>query len=76
MVQTAQHLRVRTEVETGQIEERERVAIADVEEEVRRAAVVAVLEHLGQRELEQLLVELDRPLDVVAQQGDVMHTPG
>ena len=38
------------------------VAVADVEEEVRRAGVVAVLEHVGQREAEHALVELDRPL--------------
>ena len=31
--------------------------MADVEEEVRRALVVAVLEQLGERELEQVLVE-------------------
>ena len=76
MVQAAEHLRVRTEVEAGQVEERERVPVADVEEEVRRAAVVAVLEQHRQRELEQVLVEADRPLDVGADQGDVVHPPG
>ena len=75
VVQPAEHLGVRAEVEPGEVEERERVAVADVEEEVRRAAVVAVLEHLGERELEQALVEVDRPLDVAAEQRDVVHAP-
>src|SRR4051794_26331466 len=39
VVEAAEHLRVRSDVETGQVEEGERVAIADVEEEVRRALV-------------------------------------
>ena len=61
----AQDLGVRAQVETGEVEEGEQVAVADVEEEVRRALVVAVLEQLGQGEPEQVLVEADRPLDVV-----------
>src|SRR5205085_6937645 len=43
------------------------------EEEVCRPAVVTVLEHLGERELEQALVEPDGPLDVAADEGDVVH---
>ena len=57
MVQTAEALGVRVEVETGEVEEHEQVAVADVEEEVGRALVVAVLEELGEREFEQPLVE-------------------
>ena len=61
------------EVEPGQIEEGDRVAVAEVEEEVGRAAVVAVLEHLDQREAEHAVVELHRPLDVAADERHVVH---
>jgi hypothetical protein len=40
---------------------------------VRAALVVAVLEHLGQRETEQSLVELNGPLDVRADDGEVVQ---
>ena len=49
--------------------------MADVEEEVRAALVVTVLEQLGERELEEILVEADGPLDVGAQQRHVVHAP-
>ena len=48
-----EHLGVRPEVEAGQVEVGEAVAVADVEEEVRGALVVAVLEHLDEREAEE-----------------------
>ena len=73
VLQPAEHLGVGPEVEAGEVEERERVAVADVEEEVRGAAVVAVLEHVGERELEQVLVEGRGALDVGAEQRDVVH---
>ena len=76
VVQPAEHLGVGPEVEAGEVEEREQVAVADVEEEVGRALVVAVLEQLGERELEQVLVEADRPLDVGAEQRDVVRRRG
>ena len=74
MVKAAQHLGVRPEVEAGEVEERERVAVTDVEEEVRASLVVAVLEQLGERELEHVLIEADRALDIGAEQRDVVHT--
>ena len=74
VVQPAEHLGVGAEVEPREVEEGEQVAVADVEEEVVGALVVAVLEDLRQRELEQLLVEGDRPLHVRRQQGDVVQT--
>jgi hypothetical protein len=46
--------------------------VADVEEEVVRARVVAVLHELHQREAKELLVELDGLLGVPADQGQVM----
>ena len=46
---------------------------ADVEEEVRRALVVAVLEQLDEREAEQVLVEADRALGIGADQREVVH---
>ena len=76
MVVAAEHLLVRAEVEPRQVEVGQRVAVADVEEEVRRAFVVAVLEHLDQRESEDTLEELHGALDVAADQRDVMHTAG
>jgi hypothetical protein len=75
VVQPAQHLGVRAEVEAGQVEEREQVAVADVEEEVVGAGVVAVLEDLGQPELQQALVEVDGRADVGADQRDVVQSP-
>ena len=73
VVQAAEHLGVVAEVQAGEVEEREEVAVADVEEEVGRALVVAVLEQLGERELEQALVEVDRPLDVAREQREVVQ---
>ena len=61
VVVAAEHLPYGAEVEAGEVEEGQGVAVADVEEEVRRARVVAVLEQLGQREAEEPLVEVDRP---------------
>src|SRR5438477_1104587 len=46
VVQTTKDLRVGTEIEAGEIEERDGVAVADVEEEMRRPLVVTILEHV------------------------------
>src|SRR5262249_3793819 len=73
VVQTAEHLGVAIEFESREVEERDEVAVADVEEEMCGTLVVAVLEEVGERELEQILVEGDRALDVARQQGEVMH---
>src|SRR5262249_54377811 len=73
VVEATEDLGVGTEVEPREVEEREQVAVADVEEEVRRALVVAVLEELGERELEHVLVEADRRLHVARDQREVMH---
>ena len=58
----------------GEIEEGEEVAVADVEEEVRRARKVAVLEQLDKRESEHLGIELHGAVDVRADQREMMHT--
>ena len=76
VVQPAEHLGVRADVEAGEVEEGEQVAVADVEEEVRGAGVVAVLDQLGQREAEHVLVEADGPLDVAADQRGVVQAAG
>ena len=76
MVHAPQHFGVWAQVEPGKVEERQRVAVADVEEEVGRTLIVTVLEQLGERESEHTLVELDRPLDIGAQQREVMHATG
>ena len=76
MVVATEHLLVRAEVEAGEIEVGKGVAMADVEEEVRRALVIAVLEHLDQRKAEHALEELHRALDVAADESDVVYTAG
>ena len=65
--------RHRLEAEAREVEEGEHVAVADVEEEVRRALVVTVLEQLDEREPEQVLVEADRALGVGADQREMVH---
>src|SRR5215218_7832742 len=63
-------------VVAGEVEEAEQVAVADVEEEVAGAGIVAVLDQLDQREPQELLVEADRLLDVAADQSDVVDSGG
>src|SRR5215472_575053 len=58
---------------TGEVEEPEQIVVADVEEEVVGASVVAVLHELDEREAEEFLVELDRLLGVATDQGEVVH---
>jgi len=43
--------------------------VADVEEEVIGARVIAVFYQLDEREAEELLIELDRLFGVLADQG-------
>ena len=76
VVQPTEELAVFTEVEAREIEERQAVAVSQVEEEVRGPGVVAVLEQVGQRELEQPLVEVDRLLDIAAEERDVVDAFG
>ena len=64
VVEPTEDLGVVAEAEVGEVEEGDRVAVAEVEEEVGGALVVAVLEEIRERELEHVLVEVDRPLDV------------
>lgn len=73
MVMSAENFAIGTEIEAWHVEEREIVPDADVEEEVRRSLVVPVLEHERQGELEQVLIEADRLLDIAAEQRDVMN---
>ena len=64
VVVPAKHLGVLLQTKAWEVKERKRIAVADVEKEVGRAVVVPVLEEFGQRELEEVLVELDRPDDI------------
>src|SRR5262249_44313926 len=57
-----------------EIEEAEQVVVADVEEEVIGALVIAVLNQFDERAAEELLVELDRLLRVAADQRQVMYS--
>src|SRR3954447_1510975 len=75
VVQAAEHLGVRADVQAREVEERDEVAVADVEEEMRGPRVVAVLDQLGQREAEYVVVEAHGPLDVTADQRGVVQTP-
>ena len=63
-------------VVTGEIEEAEQVAVADVEEEVARPGVVPVLHELHEGETQRLLVEPDGLLDVAADQREVVDAAG
>jgi V8-like Glu-specific endopeptidase len=74
VVEVPERLPVRPQVKTGEVEERQQVSVADVEEEVARPRIVPVAEDLGQRELQQSLVELDRLLDIGADERGVVDT--
>src|SRR5690242_18847840 len=76
VVQAAEDFGVRADVQAGEVEKGQQVAVPDVEEEVIGPLVVAVLDDLGQRELQDSLVEADRPLHVGAQQGGVVDAAG
>ncbi len=65
----SQYVRV---IVAGKVEEPEQRPVAEVEEEVAGAVVVAVLDQFDQREAEEILVERDRLLDVAADQREVM----
>jgi hypothetical protein len=71
-MQAAQDFRVGTEVQAGEVEEGQQVTVPDVEEEVVGPLVVPVLDDLGQRELQDPVVEPDRPLHVGAEQRGVV----
>src|SRR3954454_9827601 len=73
VVQPAEYLGVGADVQAGEVEEGQQIAVADVEEEVRGARVVPVLDQLGQREAQHVLVEADCPLDVAADQRGVVQ---
>src|SRR3954451_23983210 len=73
VVQAAEHLGVGADVQAGEVEEGDEVAVADVEEEVRGARVVTVLDQLGQREAEYVLIEAHDPLHVAADQRGVVQ---
>src|SRR5262245_64876124 len=62
-------------VVTREVEEAEQITVADVEEEVRRALVVTVLDEIDQREAQHVLIEADGLFDVAADQGHVMESP-
>ena len=72
MLHAADRLDARLEAQPGEVEEAQQGLVAEVEEEVRRPGVVAVLDQLDQREAQQVLVEPDRLLDVGADQRGVV----
>src|SRR5262249_41112451 len=65
----------RFEAETREVEETEQRAVAEVEEEVRRAGIVPVLRDFHAREAEQPVVELDRLLHVAADERGMVDAP-
>src|SRR6266567_7000137 len=74
MLHAADGLGERRVLVTGEVEKTEQVVVADVEEEMAGARIVAVFHQLHQREAEELLVELDGLLDVLADQGEMVDT--
>jgi hypothetical protein len=62
-------------VVAGDVEEPEQVVVAEVEEKVAGAGMVAVLDRLDQRAPQEVVVEADRLLDVAADQRDMVD-PG
>ena len=62
----------RLQPEPREVEEAEQRRVAEVEEEMARAGIVAVLGELDERKAEQPVVELDRLLDIAADQRGVM----
>src|SRR5258705_9261526 len=76
MMQSAEDLPVRADIEAGKIEERQQVCVANVEEEMRGARIVAVFNEFGQWEFQQLLIKAHGALDVAAHQRGVVQSPG
>src|SRR4051794_36069621 len=58
--------------QAGEVEEPEECGVAEIEEEVRRAGIVAVLGQLDERKAEESVVELDRLLDIAADEGGMV----
>src|SRR4029450_4753465 len=69
VLHTADGLGKRGMLGAGEVEEAEQVAVADVEEEVAGAGIVAVLDQLDQRGTQELLGEADLFLRGAAGQG-------
>src|SRR3954454_4155812 len=76
VMQPAEDLGVGSDVESGKVEEGEQVAVAEVEEEMRGAGIVAVLDQFGQRKAEDVLIEADGPPDVAADERGVVQPAG
>jgi len=70
-----EHLFVVAELEPGEIEVGQVVAMADIEEEVCRTPVVPVLEQFDEREFEKVLIEGDGPLDITGEQREMVEAP-
>ena len=73
MVQTTENLCVRTQIEAREVEERQQVAVSDIEEEMVGTLVVAILKDLSKRELEHILIEADSPFHVSAKHRDMVY---
>src|SRR5262249_61962232 len=66
-MEAPEDLLVRAQVQPWKIEESNGVAMANIEEEVRRAFVIGILKDIGQGKCEEVLVELYSPLNVGAE---------
>ena len=64
MVQATEHLGVGAKIQARQVEEGDHVAVTKVEEKVGGSGIVPILEHVGQGELQHVLVEAHRPFDI------------
>jgi hypothetical protein len=74
-MKASEHFAIFTEVKAGEVEVRQIVAMADVEKEVGRPAIVPVLEQFDQRKLEDILVEGNGSFDIAGEHSEMMETP-
>src|ERR1035437_5862963 len=74
-MKASEHFAVFTEVKAGEVEVRQVVAMADIEEEVGRPPKVPVLEQFDQRKLEDVLVEGYGSFDIAAEHSKMMESP-
>src|ERR1035437_5318152 len=74
-MKASEHFAVFTEFKAGEVEVRQVVAMADVEKEVGRPAIVPVLEQFDQRKLEDVLVEGYGSFDIAGEHSEMMEAP-
>src|SRR5262245_17183102 len=74
VLDTPDRIDARLEPEPGEVAKAPPCQVAEVEEEVRQALVVTVLDKLDQRKPKQALIKLDRLLDIRADERRVVNS--